>query len=87
MATSDASRALQAALPGREPPEARRAREVALAEMDRTVREEWRLLLQAYSEEAAQMDWAASGLIHFGVPRDTLAARDFSRVWVRLQFL
>jgi hypothetical protein len=33
------------------------------------------------------MDWAGGGVIHFGIERAALATRDFSRVWVSLQFL
>jgi uncharacterized protein YwqG len=56
-------------------------------ELDRQAEEEWRLLLQVYSNDEAQMDWAGGGVIHFGIQRDDLATHTFSRVWVSLQFL
>jgi hypothetical protein len=56
-------------------------------ELDRQADQEWRLLLQVYSNDEAQMDWAGGGVIHFGIQRTALAAHDFSRVWVSLQFL
>lgn len=49
--------------------------------------EEWRLLLQVYSDTEADMDWAGSGVTHFGFARADLAAHDFSRVWVDPHFL
>lgn len=55
--------------------------------MTEQVETEWRLLLQIYSNEQAEMDWAGGGVIHFGVKREALAARDFSQVWVSLQSL
>lgn len=57
------------------------------SELERLAAEEWRLLLQVYSNDEAAMDWAGGGVLHFGVQRTALAARDFSRVWVSLQFL
>lgn len=56
-------------------------------ELERLAANEWRLLLQVYSSDEAEMDWAGGGVIHFGVQRAALAARDFSRCWVSLQFL
>lgn len=47
---------------------------------------EWCLLLQVYSNEEADMDWAGGGVLHFCIPREALAARDFSRVWLEMQF-
>ncbi len=57
------------------------------AALDQAAEAEWRLLLQVYSNDEAEMDWAGGGVIHFGIERAALAARDFSRVWVSLQFL
>lgn len=57
----------------------------AMAERQRAVDAEWRLLFQVYSNVEAEMDWAGGGVLHFGVPRDALAARDFSKVWVNLE--
>lgn len=48
---------------------------------------EWRLLLQVYSNEEAAMDWAGGGVLHFCIPKEALAARDFSRVWLDMQSL
>jgi hypothetical protein len=58
-----------------------------MAELERAADAEWRMLLQIYSNEEAEMDWGGGGVIHFGIPRADLAARDFSRVWVNLDFL
>lgn len=58
-----------------------------MAALRRATEEEWRLLLQVYTNEEAEMDWAGGGVIHFGIPAADLAARDFSRVWVNLDFL
>ena len=57
----------------------------AMEDRDRRVNNEWRLLLQIYSNEEAEMDWAGGGVIHFGIKRAALAARDFSQVCVSLQ--
>lgn len=48
---------------------------------------EWCLLLQVYSNEEAGMDWAGGGVLHFCIPKEALVARDFSRVWLEMQFL
>lgn len=56
-------------------------------ELDRRAADEWRLLFQVYSNDVAEMDWAGGGVIHFGVKRAALTARDFSQAWVSLQFL
>jgi uncharacterized protein YwqG len=48
---------------------------------------EWRLLLQVYSNEEANMDLCGGGVLHFCIPRAALARRDFDRVWVTLQGL
>ncbi len=59
----------------------------AMAERERAIDAEWRLLFQIYSNDEAAMDWAGGGVIHFGIQRAALAAHDFSAVWVNLQFL
>lgn len=81
----DLLRTVDALQPARTPEalEARRRR----ALLDQQAAAEWRLLLQVYSNDEAQMDWAGGGVLHFGIERAALAARDFSRVWVSLQFL
>ncbi len=33
------------------------------------------------------MDWAGSGYLDFAIERAALAARDFSHVWLNMQFL
>jgi uncharacterized protein YwqG len=58
-----------------------------MAELYQASEDEWRLLLQIYSNEEAEMDWAGGGVIHFGIARADLAARDFSRAWVNLDFV
>ncbi|HZC07082.1 MAG TPA: YwqG family protein [Ktedonobacterales bacterium] len=71
---------------GRPKPQPERIRR-ALEARDRAVEAEWRLLFQLYSNDEARMDWAGGGVIHFGVKRAALAARDFGQVSVSLQFL
>jgi uncharacterized protein YwqG len=46
---------------------------------------EWRLLLQVYSNDEAQMHWP--GVLHFCIPKEALSRRDFDRVWVEMQFV
>lgn len=48
---------------------------------------EWRLLLQVYSNEEAQMDWAGGGVLHFCIPKEALSRQEFDRVWVDMQFV
>ena len=48
---------------------------------------EWRLLLQVYSNEEAEMDWGGGGVLHFCIPKNALSRRDFTRVWVEMQFV
>ncbi len=78
-------RTLQAILPQRETEETRRAWAEARVELDRQITEEWRLLIQVYSNEDAEMDWMGGGVLHFGVRREALVIRDFSQVWASLQ--
>jgi hypothetical protein len=56
-------------------------------ELQRAAEQEWRLLLQVYSNEEAEMDWAGGGVIHFGIARVDLVAHGFSQVWVDLDVL
>lgn len=79
----DLQRVLRLAAPQPTPDNVRQAR----AERSRAVDAEWRLLLQVYSNEEADMDWGGGGVLHFGIKRAALASRDFSQVWVSLQFL
>ena len=46
-----------------------------------------RLLLQLDSGEAAGMDWAGGGVLHFCIEHAALARRDVSRVWLNMQFM
>ncbi len=55
--------------------------------LEKEAAKEWRLLLQVYSNEEAGMDWAGGGVLHFCIPKEALAARDFSRVWLEMQFV
>jgi hypothetical protein len=79
--------ALLSAMSDLEPPPPPADFQARLAEMERAADDEWRLLLQVYSNEEAEMDWGGGGVIHFGIPRADLAARDFSRAWVGLDFV
>lgn len=53
--------------------------------MERQAAERWRLLMQIDSGEAAGMDWAGGGLLHFCIERSALASWDFSRTWLTMQ--
>jgi Domain of unknown function (DUF1963) len=46
---------------------------------------EWRLLLQIYSNDEAEMVWP--DVLHVGIAQADLATRDFSRVWVKPDFM
>ncbi|HEY3289481.1 MAG TPA: YwqG family protein [Anaerolineae bacterium] len=46
---------------------------------------DWQLLLQVDSDDAAAMQWASSGMLYFWIKRSDLAARNFDGVWVVLQ--
>jgi uncharacterized protein YwqG len=48
---------------------------------------EWRLLLQVYSNEEADMDFGGGGVLHFCIPKEALSRRDFGQVWVEMQFV
>jgi hypothetical protein len=69
------------------PPQPPQDFQVRMAALREAAEREWRLLLQVYSNEEADMDWAGGGVIHFGIARADLAARDFSRVWVNLDIV
>jgi hypothetical protein len=58
-----------------------------LRDMRHRAEAEWRLLLQVYSNEEAQMDWEGGGVLHFCIPRTALSQRDFDRVWPVVQSL
>jgi hypothetical protein len=66
-------------LSGREPDQQ------TLRDMQHRAEAEWRLLLQVYSNEEAQMDWESGGVLHFCIPRTALSQRDFDRVWPVVQ--
>ncbi|MBA2278708.1 MAG: DUF1963 domain-containing protein [Chloroflexia bacterium] len=55
--------------------------------IEREAADRWRLLVQVDSSDDAGMDWAGGGLLHVCIGREALRARDFSRVWINLQFL
>ena len=57
-----------------------------LTDLQHKAETEWRLLLQVYSNEEAEMDFGG-GVLHFCIPKDALARRDFSHVWVEMQFV
>jgi uncharacterized protein YwqG len=79
--------ALQRAVAGLEPTPAPPDFLARMEELRRAAEEEWRLLLQLYNNEEAEMDWAGGGVLHFGIARADLAARDFNRVWVNVDFM
>jgi hypothetical protein len=58
-----------------------------LRDMQHRAEAEWRLLLQVYSNEEAQMDWAGGGVLHFCIPKEALSRQEFDRVWVDMQFV
>ncbi len=53
----------------------------------REIHRKWCLLLQIESAEQAGMDWAGGGILHVCIEREALAQRDFSRVWLDLDFV
>jgi hypothetical protein len=55
--------------------------------IEQEVNETWQLLLQVDSSSALHMDWAGGGLLHFCIEREALSKRDFSGVWLNMQFL
>jgi uncharacterized protein YwqG len=58
-----------------------------LTDLQHKAETEWRLLLQVYSNEEAEMDFGGGGVLHFCIPKEALARRDFSHVWVEMQFV
>lgn len=58
-----------------------------LRELQHKAEAEWRLLLQVYSNEEAEMDWGGGGVLHFCIPNDALSRRDFTRAWAEMQFV
>jgi uncharacterized protein YwqG len=58
-----------------------------LTDLQHKAEKEWRLLLQVYSNEEAEMDFGGGGVLHFCIPKEALARRDFSQVWVEMQFV
>jgi Domain of unknown function (DUF1963) len=76
---------LHRALAGLEPPPPPPPDYLArMEELRRAAEAEWRLLLQIYGNEEAEMELAGDDVLHLGIPRADLAARDFSRVWVHV---
>jgi uncharacterized protein YwqG len=68
-------------------PSSRQARRLDWTAIQHQAEAEWRLLLQVYSNEEAGMDFGGGGVLHFCIPNDALAARDFTRVRANLQFV
>jgi uncharacterized protein YwqG len=60
---------------------------VRMEELRQAAEAEWRLLLQIYGNGEAGMDWAGGDVLHLGIAKADLAARDFSRVWVSVDFM
>lgn len=58
-----------------------------LRDLQHKAEEQWRLLLQVFSNEEAQMDWGGGGVLHFCIPKDALSRREFDRVWAEMQFV
>jgi hypothetical protein len=54
--------------------------------LDRSSHEEWRLLFQT-SGGASDMDWAGGGVLHVTIKREALRRRDFSQVWMDIDFV
>jgi len=61
--------------------------QLKLQDLQHKAETEWRLLLQVYSNDEAEMDFGGGGVLHFCIPKEALARRDFSRVWVDMQFV
>lgn len=55
--------------------------------IEREVTARWRLLLQVTGSDATKMDWAGGGVLHYCIPHESLRRRDFSNVWLNMQFL
>ncbi len=47
----------------------------------------WRELLQVSGSDVTGMVWGGAGYLHWVIERDALRDRDFSRVWLTMQFL
>jgi uncharacterized protein YwqG len=81
------SASLQRALEGMQLPPAPPAFVARMEALRGAAEAEWRLLLQVYANGEAEMDWAGGDVLHLGIARADLAARDFSRVWVSVDFM
>ena len=57
-----------------------------LAQMRRAAAREWRSLFQTDGGDT-DMDFAGGGILHVAIPREALLQRDFSRVWMDLDFV
>jgi uncharacterized protein YwqG len=62
-------------------------KERELRDLQHKAESEWRLLLQVFSNDEAQMDWGGGGVLHFCIPDEALSRRDFDRAWVEMQFV
>jgi uncharacterized protein YwqG len=56
-------------------------------ELERNINKRWLLLFQVGSSDDLGLGWAGGGLLHFCIQREHLKARDFSHVWLNMQFL
>ena len=61
------------------------ARQSVEAERVRAQKSEWQLLLQIDSDDDEGMMWGDAGMLYWWIRRSDLMARDFSKVWLRLQ--
>lgn len=55
--------------------------------IERAADDEWQLLLQVGTDPETGMDWAGGGYIYYCIPRAALRDRDFSSVWLEMEFL
>jgi len=56
-------------------------------EIERDAARRWLLLLQLTSSDDAGFDWDGGGILHVGIERVALCARDFSHIRTKTEFL
>ena len=56
-------------------------------EIERDINAHWLNLLQITGSPDLQMEWADGIVAHFSIERAALLQRDFSRVWIDLDFV
>ncbi|MEP7284934.1 MAG: YwqG family protein [Chloroflexota bacterium] len=54
--------------------------------LERDLNQRWTVLFQLSSSSDLNMDWAG-GLLYYCIERERLRVRDFTRVWLEMQFL